>query len=195
MRRHSLSLFSISNAPAVATSLSPSQRSATTSAAAPAPASKRRRSTMALILFALGLAPQLLEPRVASAIEAVEPIADRILLVVVLVILLGIVERCRRHDLGLDRLLEALGDLSLRCVRQGPLLLAVIVDRAAVLVAVVAELAILRQRVDVVPEHVEQLLVAHLGRVVDDLDRLGVSGAAARDLLIAGIGAAPAGIA
>src|SRR5262245_22965262 len=195
MRRHSLSLFSISNEPAVATSLSPSQRSATISAAAPAPASKRRRSIMALILLALLLAPQLLEPRVASAIEAVELIADRILLVVVLVILLRLVERSRRHDLGLDRLLEALGDLSLRRLRQHPLLLAVIEDRAAVLVAVVAELAILRQRIDVVPEHVEQLLVAHLDRVVDDLDRLGMSGAAVRDLLVAGIGDAAAGIA
>src|SRR5262245_13061405 len=139
MRRHSLSLFSISNEPAVATSLSPVQRSATISAAAPAPASKRRRSTMALILFAFLLAPQLLEPRVASAIEAVELIADRIPLVVVLVILLGLVERPRRHDLGLDRLLEALGDLSLRCLRQGPLLLAVIVVRLSVLVAVGGE--------------------------------------------------------
>src|SRR5262245_4639337 len=195
MRRHSLSLFSISNEPAVATSLSPKERSATISAAAPAPASKRRRSTMALILFALILAPQLLEPGVASAVETVEPIADRILLVVVLVVLLRHVERSRRHDLGLDRLLEAPGDLGLRGLRQRPLLLAVIEDRAAVLVAAVAELAILRQRIDVVPEHVEQLLVAHLGRVVDDLDRLGMSGAAVRDLLVAGIGAAPAGIA
>src|SRR5262245_18048190 len=195
MRRHSLSLFSISNEPAVAASLSPNQRSATISAAAPAPASRRRRSTMALILFALLLPPQLLEPRVASAIETVELVADRILLVVVLVVLLRLVERSRRHDLGLDRLLEALGDLSLRGLRQRPLLLAMREDRAAVLVAAVAELPILRQRIDVVPQHVDHLLVADLGRVVDDLDRLGMSGAAVRDLLVAGIDAAPADIA
>src|SRR5262249_59603492 len=61
--------------------------------------------------------------------------------------------------------------------------------------AVVAELPILRQRIDVVPEHVEQLLIAHLGRVVHDLHRFGVAGAAARYLLVAGIGVVPAGIA
>src|SRR5262249_22668297 len=79
--------------------------------------------------------------------------------------------------------------------RQRALLVAVIEDRAAVLVAVVAELPILRQRIDVVPEHVEQLLIAHLGRVVHDLHRFGVAGAAARHVLVAGIGGVPAGIA
>src|SRR5262245_18047997 len=107
MRRHSLSLFSISNAPAASTSLSPNQRSATIRAAAPAPASRRRRSTMALILFALLLAPQLLEARVASAIEAVELVADRILLVVVLVVLLRLVARSYRNVVGRDRVVHA----------------------------------------------------------------------------------------
>src|SRR5262249_58116175 len=141
----------------------------------PPPASKRRRSVMVLVL----LAPQLLEPGVASAIETIEFIADRILHVVILMVLFGFVERAGRHDSGLDRLLEALLNRRLRGLRQRALLVGMIEDRAAVLVAVVAELPILRQRIDVVPEHVEQLLIAHLGRVVHDLHRFSVAGAAA----------------
>src|SRR6516164_3157686 len=68
-------------------------------------------------------------------------------------------------------------------------------DRAAVVVAVIEELPILRQRIDVVPEHVEELVIAHLGRVVDDLHRFGMPSAAVRDLLVAGIGGVSAGVA
>src|SRR5262252_2455337 len=117
------------------------------------------------------LAPQLLEPGVAAAIEPVELIANGILQVVILMILLGLVERPGWDDRRLDRLLEALLHRRLRGFRQRPLLLAMIEDRAAVLVAVIAELPILRQRIDVVPKHVEQLVIAHLGRVVHDLHR------------------------
>src|SRR5258707_1575987 len=67
-------------------------------------------------------------------------------------------------------------------------------DCAAILVAVVAELSILRQGIDVVPEHVEQLVVAYLGRVVHDLHRLGMTSAAVRDLLVGRIGRMTAGI-
>src|SRR5262245_7962736 len=141
------------------------------------------------------LAPQLFEPRIASAIEAVEFVADRILHVIILMVLFGFVERAGRHDRGRNGLLEAFRNRHLRGLRQRALLVAVIEDRAAILVAGVAELPILRQRIDVVPEHVEQLLIAHLGRVVHDLHRFGVAGAAARYLLVAGIGVVPAGIA
>src|SRR5262249_15049108 len=141
------------------------------------------------------LAPQLLEPGGAAAIGPVELIANWILQVVILTMLFGLVERPGWHDRRLDRLLEALLNRRLRGFRQRPLLLAMIEDRAAVLVAVIAELPILRQRIDVVPEHVEQLVIAHLGRVVHDLHRFGVPGAAVRDLLVAGIGGVPAGIA
>src|SRR6516162_7454518 len=141
------------------------------------------------------LAPQLLEPGVAAAIEPVELIANGILQVVILMILFGLVERPGWHDRRLDRLLEALLHRRLRGFRQRPLLLAMIEDRAAVLVAVIAELPILRQRIDVVPKHVEQLVIAHLGRVVDDLHRFGMPSAAVRDLLVAGIGGVSAGVA
>src|ERR1700756_841694 len=141
------------------------------------------------------LAPQLFEPGVASAIEPVEFIANRILQVVILMILLGLVERTGRHDRRLDRLLEALLNRRLRGFRPRPLLVAMIEDRAAVLVAVIAELPILRQEIDVMPKHVEQLVITHLGRVVYDLHRFGMPGAAVRDLLVAGIGGVPAGVA
>src|SRR5262249_57090681 len=98
-------------------------------------------------------------------------------------------------DCGLERLLEALLNRRLRGSRQRPLFVAVIEDRAAVLVAMVAKLSILRQGIDVVPEYVEELVIANLGRVADDLHRFGVAGAAARHLLVAGIGGVPAGIA
>src|SRR6516165_6354739 len=172
--RHSLSLFWISKLPAASTSVLHSARSPAISASAPAPVSKRRRSVMVSVL----LAPQFLEPGVASAIEAIEFVADGILHVVILMVLFGFVERAGRHDCGLDRLLEAFRNRRLRGFRQRALLVAVIEDRAAVLVAVVAELPILGQRIDVVPEHVEQLLIAHLGRVVHDLHCFGVAGAA-----------------
>src|SRR5262249_15103834 len=185
------SLFWISKLSAASTSVLHSERSPAISASAPTPVSKRRRSAMVLVL----LAPQLFEPGIAPAIEAVEFVADGILHVVILMVLFGFVERAGRHDCGLDRLLEALLNRRLRGFRQRSLLLAMIEDRAAVLVAVIAELPILRQGIDVVPEHVEQLVIAHLGRVVDDLYRFGMPGAAVRDLLVAGIGGVPAGVA
>src|SRR5262245_48400972 len=101
MRRHSLSLFWISNVPAASTSAPSSQRSPASNATAPAPASNRRRFIM-IEPASIVLAPQLLEPRIASAIEAVEFVADWILQIVVLVIVLGLGERTGRHDFRLD---------------------------------------------------------------------------------------------
>ena len=54
------------------------------------------------------LPPQLLEPRIAPAARAVELVAHRVLLVVVLVVVLGRIERPGHGDLGDDRLLERL---------------------------------------------------------------------------------------
>src|SRR5262249_25086181 len=141
------------------------------------------------------LAPQLLEAGVASTIEPVEFIANGILQVVILVILFGLVERTSRHDRRLDRLLEALLNRRLRGFRQRPLLVAMIEDRAAVLVAVIAELPILRQRIDVVPEHVEQLVMLPLGGVDPALPPFGGPGAAGGARLVGGMGGVPAGIA
>src|SRR5262249_4306641 len=41
----------------------------------------------------------------------------------------------------------------------------------------------------------EQLVIAHLGRIVHDLHRFGVAGAAVRDLFVGGVDGVPAGIA
>src|SRR5262249_14484892 len=101
------------------------------------------------------LAPQLLEPRIASAIEPVEFVADRILHVEILVIFPALGNRPRRHDWRIDRLLEPLLHRRFRALRQPALLVVAIEDGGAVLIAAIAELAILHQRIDVVPEHVE----------------------------------------
>src|SRR5262245_3184914 len=94
MARHSLSLFWISKLSAASTSVLHSERSPAISASAPTPVSKRRRSAMVLVL----LAPQLFEPGIAPAIEAVEFVADGILHVVILMVLFGFVERARSEE-------------------------------------------------------------------------------------------------
>src|SRR6202049_3664792 len=130
-------------------------------------------------------APELLEPAVAAASRPIEFVAQRIFQIIVLMIVLGGPERRRRHDLGYDPLLEAarLGQLGLRRLREALLLLVVIEDGAAVLVAVIAELRIGRDRVDVVPEHVEQLRIADLGGGVCQLDGFRVPGRRGPQLL------------
>lgn len=95
-------------------------------------------------------------------------------------VVLGLVERAGRDDLRLDWLFEAALHQCLGALRRRPLLVVVIKDCRAVLVADVAELAVLRERIDVVPENVEKLVVAYLRQVVSDLDRFGMPGAAVR---------------
>ena len=56
------------------------------------------------------------------------------------------------------------------------------VDGAAILRADVAELAVLHRRVDMAPEVIDQLLIAHLRRIVAYADGLGMPGAAGADL-------------
>src|SRR5512134_4045547 len=64
------------------------------------------------------VAPHLLQPRIAPAAEPVKPIAQRILLVIVLVVFLCAIERTRRENVGCDRTTEALLELALRSFRQ-----------------------------------------------------------------------------
>src|SRR6266568_6800647 len=68
-------------------------------------------------------------------------------------------------------------------------------DGGAVLVPVVAELPILLRRVDVMPEHVEELFVTHLFWIIDYLDRFRMAGAAGRHLVVGRIFLVPASIA
>src|SRR5262245_17519788 len=59
-------------------------------------------------------------------------------------------------------------------------------DGGAILCTAVTELSIGCRRVDVVPEDFEELGVANLGWIVDNLDRLGVSSFACRHFLVGG---------
>src|SRR6476619_416484 len=115
--------------------------------------------------------PELLEPLGASAIPFVELVTHRIRVVIILMIVLGRGESRRRLDLGRHRLLEAVSDLLLGRFRQALLFIVADDDHASLGVALIAELAVCVERVDIVPVGVEQLGVSHLGRVVGDLDR------------------------
>src|SRR5262245_62147939 len=85
-------------------------------------------------------APELPETLVAAAVEPVDAVPHGVLLVVVLVIVLRAEERGRGQDGCHDRLRERLGalDLRLRLQRLSLLLLALVEDRGAVLLAHVA---------------------------------------------------------
>ncbi len=78
---------------------------------------------------------------------------------------------------------------------QLPLLLAADEDAGAVGVAAITELAARVERIDIAPEHVQEFLVCHLGRIIGDLDRLGVARAPGGDLLVGRIDGGAAGIA
>src|SRR6478752_8946299 len=125
------------------------------------PRGSRKTWSVPDLSFVRLLAPEFFEPRIAAASGAVELLAHVVLLVVILVIVLRGPEFGGRGDLGHDRTLERLGLLQLRARLLGqPFLFGrEVVDAAAVLGAGVAELAILRGRVDVVPENVEQFRV------------------------------------
>src|SRR5438552_5420304 len=125
------------------------------------------------------LAPQAAEPRVAAAAGDVEAILQRVLLVVILVVVLRRVELARRRDRREDRLAEGvvLLPLPLGGLGEALLLRRVVENFRPILRARVAELPVLHRRVVIQPEGLEQLLVAHLRRVVAHLDRLGVTGA------------------
>src|SRR5260370_3847929 len=122
-----------------------------------------------------------------SGDPAAHEVARVVALVLVERVLVGFLrapERGRWHDLGDDRLLEVVLRLLLR--PEGLLFLLGVVreDDRAVLVPVVGALAVHRRRIVHVPERVQQLRVRDLGRVVSDLDGLGVAGPARADLLV-----------
>ena len=83
----------------------------------------------------------------------------------------------------------------LRRLGRAALLIGKIVDAGAVLRADVVPLPHALRRVVALPEHLEQLVVAHALRVVDDEHRLVVAGPAGADLFVSGIRREPAGIA
>src|SRR5690606_4781672 len=141
--------------------------------------------------------PQLLEPCRPPARELVEVVTERVALVVILMVVLGGVELGRRDDLGDDLAGQhaALLELLLRALRELALMLVVIKDRAAVLVASIAELPAGIERVDVVPEDFEQRVVGDDLAVVLDLHGFGMSGVAPGYLLVLRVRHAPADVA
>src|SRR3989454_7154545 len=141
--------------------------------------------------------PELLEPLGPAAVELVEPVPDRVLLVEVLVVLLGGIELRGRHDLGDDRPLERLGlhQRLLRFLGQPLLRLVVVGGGPAKLVPIVAEMPVRRGWINVVPEDLQELGVADLGGIEEDLDRLRVAGLPGRHVLVGRILLHAAGIA
>src|SRR5690606_32607803 len=66
--------------------------------------------------------------------------------------------------------------------------------RRPVLRAAVAELAVDVGRVDVSPEHLDEFLEADPARVIDHLNRFGMSGPPGRNLRVGGIGGFAVGV-
>src|SRR5215510_3770550 len=142
-------------------------------------------------------APELVESRVAAAARGVELVANRVLLVVVLVIVFRRPEFAGGHDRGDDRLLEGflLVPFGLGGLGEPLLLLGVIEDRGAILRPDVAELPVLDRRVVVEPELLEQPFIAHLRGVVNHLHDFGVAGPAGGYLRVGRVLLGPAHVA
>src|SRR5262245_13187594 len=109
-----------------------------------------------------------------------------------------VVLRCIELGIGnnfrYDGLFETLAKRLLRFLRQAFLVFIVVKDRRAILTANVAKLPIRRERIDIAPEHLEQLLVSYLFRIIGDLDYLGVSCLAGGYFLIRWIFLCAAGV-
>src|SRR5688572_10655197 len=96
------------------------------------------------------ITPQVFQPGVPAAARPVELVADRVLLVVILVVLLGGIERGSGDDLGHHLAVpKALLHLGLGGFGLALLLGIVKEDRRAVLLAVIAELSVRGERVHV----------------------------------------------
>src|SRR2546430_1251879 len=138
--------------------------------------------------------------RAGQAVGAVIAVPVRVLGVgqVLLVVVLGVVVRVQLADLRGDRTVP--GSLYhrrerlTRRQRLGELPVGRGVDRRPVLAADVVALSHALGRVVVLPEHLEQVGEGYPGRVVHDLDDLGMPGVAGADLLVRGVRRVPAGV-
>src|SRR3954447_20367260 len=129
------------------------------------------------------------DPDRAGDAGAAEPaVAVRVLREVLLVVVLGVVEVLERRDLGRDLVVAAAGELALEHAprRLGRLALSVRrrVDRRPVLGADVVALAHALRRVVVLPEQLQDRLVARLLRVEDHQHDLRVAGLRGADFLV-----------
>jgi hypothetical protein len=114
-----------------------------------------------------------------------------------LVILLGCIKSPGRCDLGDNGITERLVPLQGLFGSLGKLALYIVFikDGGTVLMTFIAELAVIYGRVDIMPEYVQEKLVAKLVRVVDYLYRLGMAGTAGRHLFVGRIRLMPTRIA
>src|SRR2546427_12396987 len=112
------------------------------------------------------MAPNPAHPPVAATAGAIHPIADRILLGVVLVVLLGRIERAGGQDLRGDIGGEAVQDLLPRRAGSPALLRTANEDRGGVVRPSVAGLPVRLERSDVLAEGPEERLVADPGRSI-----------------------------
>src|SRR4030088_527262 len=119
------------------------------------------------------------------------------LLEVALVVVFGQIECRGRGNLGHDRLPEtaALPELRFRLFGDALLLGCVIEDRGAILSPHVGPLPVERGGIVVLPEHVEQLVVAHFGWIVSDLHDLSMSRSSGAHVLVSRIGECAAKVA
>src|SRR5206468_769744 len=130
--------------------------------------------------------PQLLQPRVAAAADAVHVVRRGVSLVVVLMIGLGRPEYRRRLHARQDTLEAArLLDRDLRALRRLLLCAVRVKDDRTILRSGVAELAGAVGGIGVVPVRVEKVLVGDLRGIVGDLHRLDVSRDAGLHLFVA----------
>src|SRR3989338_6205887 len=143
----------------------------------------RRGKAFSLFLF-LFRSPDLLEPPVAAAADAVELVARRVSQVEVLVVILGRIELGCRDDFGHDGLFETALQGRLGFLREAFLCFLVVENGRPILIPEVAKLAVGRERVDIVPEDVEEFFVADFFRIVGHLHRFGVAGGAGDDFVV-----------
>src|SRR5467141_3353733 len=101
------------------------------------------------------IAPDLPQPPVAAAPGAIHPITDRILPGVILVVLLGRIERAGGQDLRCDIAVEAVHDLLSRRAGSPALLGTTNKECRVVIRPRVTRLPIRLERIDVVPESPE----------------------------------------
>src|SRR5579871_1868835 len=142
----------------------------------------------------VSLAPDLVQVLVPARARVVHLVMEGVLLVVILVVFLGGIKVCVLLDGHDDRLVVAAGLVKvLPGFFSHLLLFGVVVENARpVMRPPVHELAVGVGGVDLFPKHVHQLGVGDLGRIVDDLNALGVSLVAV--VLIGGVGAGTVGV-
>src|SRR3954471_12615638 len=129
--------------------------------------------------------PELVQPMITAAADAVHLVGHRVRLVVMLVVVFAAPEHARRQHLRhYPREAMRLFDGGLRRFSGEFLRLVCVEDDRPILRAVVAELSGAVGRIDVVPVLVQQCVVGNSFRIENDLHRLGMAGDAHLHLLV-----------